>query len=88
VAIEQGVPGFFIFIALIALALLKGEQVYHRLKSAERTVTMAALLSLVIILILILINDMIETDKIGSFFFINLAIIAKMDLITRQKESF
>ena len=81
-AIEQGVIGSLLFFLLVFVVLLRGEKIYHnsRPRSWQRHVTLAALLSFVTILILITINDLIETDKIGSFFFLNMAILANMDL--------
>jgi hypothetical protein len=73
---------------LIFGALLKGEQIYHRAtEGVNRSITFAALQAFVIILILILINDMIETDKVGSFFFITLAMLTNSDLKMRQNEA-
>ena len=83
-AIEQGIIGAILFFALIFYVLLRGEQIYHKARSAwQRHTTMAVLLSFVTILILILINDLIETDKIGSFFYMNLAILTNMDVDER-----
>ena len=48
---------------------------------------MTSLLSFVILLILITINDLIETDKFGSFFFMTLAIFTNLDLATRENNS-
>jgi O-antigen ligase len=82
-AIEQGIPGMLIFFALIFYVLLRGEKIYHKATERwQRNTAMAALLSFVTILILILINDLIETDKIGSFFFMNLAILINLDILT------
>ena len=75
-AVDQGIPGLAIFISFIFIALILGEKAYHRLvDDNDRHILMAALVSLIIILSLNLINDMLETDKVGSFFFIAIAII-------------
>lgn len=80
-AIEQGIIGAILFFVLIFYVLLRGEQIYHKARSDwQRHTTMAVLLSFVTILILILINDLIETDKIGSFFYMNLAILTNLDV--------
>jgi hypothetical protein len=39
-----------------------------------------SLLSLVVTFAFLLINDLIETDKVGSFFFINLAILVNQEI--------
>ncbi len=79
IAIEQGVPGFLIFIALLFTVLIRGEDTYHRSDTAKKSLVMTALLVFVAILQILLINDMIETDKIGSFFFMMAALIANLD---------
>jgi O-antigen ligase len=80
-AIEQGIPGMLLFFTLIFYALLRGQKIYHKATERwQRNTAMAAILSFVTILILILINDLIETDKIGSFFFMNLAILTNLDI--------
>lgn len=84
-AIEQGIPGMLIFFALIFYVLLRGEKIYHKAREPwQRNTAMATLLSFVTILILIMINDLIETDKIGSFFFMNLAILANLDVASED----
>jgi len=79
--VEQGYPGMIIFMLLSFYALIKGEQVYHTCPNKTRKgIVMGAMLSLIVINAFLLINDMIETDKMGTFFFMNLAIIINMDL--------
>ena len=85
--IEQGITGFIIFLLLIFFTLIKGEQVYHKSNASKKGILLATLLSFVLILILNLINDIIETDKIGSFFFLSLAIITNLDINTSEVES-
>ena len=83
--VEQGFFGMLIFIALSFYALIKGEQVYHESKSATRKgIVMGAILSLVVINAFLLINDMIETDKMGTFFFMNLVLIINADLSNKS----
>jgi O-antigen ligase len=75
--VDQGIPGLLIFLALIFISLIIGQKVYHALtKKSDKHILMAALTSLIIILSLNLINDMIETDKVGPFFFTSMCIIA------------
>ncbi|MEN0050359.1 MAG: O-antigen ligase family protein [Bacteroidota bacterium] len=85
-AVEQGIVGLFFFVMLCFAALLKAEQAYHRCVNALRkSWIMATALSFFIILTTLIINDLIETDKIGSFFFILLALLVNFDL-DRKKE--
>ena len=79
--VEQGIFGLIFFVLFNFGALLLGEKVYHEAKTiAIRRVGLMATLSLVIINGILIINDMIETDKIGSFFFISAAILVALDL--------
>ena len=78
--VEQGVPGLIFFVLLCFVALAKAEWLYHRLeKGPARDALMAATSALVFICVICLLNDMIETDKVGSFFFLSLAIIVALD---------
>ncbi|MCB0563812.1 MAG: O-antigen ligase family protein [Phaeodactylibacter sp.] len=79
--VEQGLPGLLFFLLLSAYALLRGEAIYHRARlEKDKHMVMMALLSLIIILSLLIINDLIETDKVGPFFFVNLALLINLDL--------
>lgn len=84
-AVEQGIIGALLFIALVMVVLLKGEQVYHQTESEERKrVVMIAILTTVVIDGLLLMNDMVETDKVGSFFFLCMALIVNADLYNEK----
>lgn len=84
--VEQGFIGAFIFLLLCFYFLIRGETVYHNTKDPKKKMmVMTVILTVIIIDCLLLINDMIETDKIGSFFFICLAILANIDSQTNPK---
>jgi len=81
-AVEQGIPGMIIFLVLVLAIFIYAEKIYHLCTDAEdRWLTLAAILSFFIIIVMQLMNDLIETDKIGSIFFICIAIIVR----THQK---
>lgn len=74
--VEQGFIGFILFIALCFILLIEGERVYHICTDREdKYIIMASTLGFIIIFAMCLINDLIETDKVGPFFFFNAAII-------------
>jgi len=78
--VEGGIIGASLFLLLVFTVLFAGERAYSRLKSREdRNWAMAALLSFILILVHILVSDLIETDKIGSLFFLNMAVILMLD---------
>ena len=87
IAVEQGLPGLLFFVLLAFTTLIYGERLYHRLSAKkEKQSVMMLLLSFIVILILCIINDLIETDKVGSFFFLILAMLVNFDLSSRTKK--
>jgi O-antigen ligase len=85
--VEQGWAGALFFVALVFFVLIKGEAIYHQSTDpARRRTVMTVLLTTVIIDGLNLMNDVVETDKIGSFFFLCMAILVNADL-ANQKET-
>lgn len=84
--VEQGIFGFLIFLILCFVFLITGEQVYHSLNHADhKAYVMAAIISMIVILAILLINDMIESDKVGPFFFFNLAVIVHYHLESKKE---
>lgn len=78
-ALEQGIPGLVIFIVLVAMVLIIGEGLYNRLpQGADKDLLMAALLSFVCNMFILTLNDTVETDKLGTFFFLSIAIVIIM----------
>jgi len=76
VAIEQGLPGLLLFVLLIAGVLLYGERLWHRMpKGPERGLVMTAIVSFCLNLFILTLNDTVETDKLGTFFFLCIALI-------------
>lgn len=75
-AIEQGVFAALLFIFLVCYALIIGERLYHNEKSPHnKYIVMAAMMCIFAIIIILSINDVIESDKEGSFFYISLGLI-------------
>ncbi|QNH61009.1 O-antigen ligase family protein [Hymenobacter sediminicola] len=78
---EQGVPGFLLFVALIFTALLLVERLYHNARTAShRRIAIAAGLSLVITIFHLLLNELVEVDKIGSIYYVSLALLIRVQL--------
>ncbi|MDO8969647.1 MAG: O-antigen ligase family protein [Saprospiraceae bacterium] len=89
IAVEQGLPGLLFYLLFCIVVMLKGEAAYHSTKDREtRVALLSALLCFVLINILMLMNDFIETDKIGSLFFLSAAILVNVDLRNRDKVTF
>lgn len=86
-ALEQGIIGLLIFLALIYNIALQGQRIYHQTDNRKhKDLVMAALLSSIIIDAFLLMNDMVETDKVGAFFFFNIAILVTIDLRNKHLE--
>ncbi|HLP94785.1 MAG TPA: O-antigen ligase family protein [Saprospiraceae bacterium] len=84
-AVEEGLPGLCFFLLFCVVVMLKGEKIYHQTKDIRiRVALLSALLCFVLINILMLMNDFIETDKIGSLFFLSAAILVNVDLRNRS----
>ena len=77
--VEQGYPGLFFLLLFLAGVLVYGEQLYHRQPDPNaRAAIMAGLLSVLIVAAFCIINDVLETDKIGTLFFLSTATIITM----------
>lgn len=86
VCVEQGIFGLLIFLLFNFGVLLLAERVYHQARDQQtRQIGLMASISFVIINGILLINDMVETDKIGSFYFICAAILVSLDLKNKAK---
>ncbi|MBA3648167.1 MAG: O-antigen ligase family protein [Chitinophagales bacterium] len=82
---EQGIIGLLLFMALTFFIFLKGQQIYNETFSKEeKRYVMAVLLSLSIIYVNTFLSDLIETDKIGSFYFINIALLINQDIRNKK----
>jgi hypothetical protein len=67
--------------------LILGERVYHESGNNinRKALVMGLLLLLTVIDAFLLMNDMIETDKVGSFFFFCMAILINLDLLNKKE---
>ena len=77
VFVEQGIIGFLIMLLICVLPLLYGEYYYHNLADPiDKAIVMAATISVSIVCAVLVINELLEADKIGPLFFLSLAIIS------------
>lgn len=76
VAIEQGVPGLILFLVLVGALLWYSQEIYSRSKDQfTRLVALNCGVILVMILTVNFLSDLIETDKVGSLFYLCLALL-------------
>ena len=84
--VEQGFVGGLLFLALVAFVLLKAEVIYHQTTDPNRRrIVLIAILTTVVIDGLLLMNDLVETDKTGSFFFMCMALLINVDIGNKDK---
>lgn len=87
--VEQGIIGLVIFIALTFVLLIYAERIYHQTPAANkmrRGIILSIFFSFVLIYSFLLINDLLENDKVGAFYFMNLAILVNMDRLNRKEQ--
>ena len=76
VTCEQGIIGLLIFLLMTVLPLLLAERVFATAKDQQiRYIAMASALSLITIDLLLLINDLLEADKVGPYYFLSIGLI-------------
>ena len=81
--VEQGVPGLMLFVLLTCYVLLHAENLYHRTTDRRgREVLLMLILSVTITDVMLIINDMLEADKVGPFYYTALAGIGVLSLRT------
>lgn len=80
IALEQGWPGLLIFLALYAWLLWRSQWLYHQFQSRWYRLTSLTIgVVFTMILVINCLSDMIETDKIGSLFWIGTGLIIWLD---------
>jgi O-antigen ligase len=85
IAIEQGIPGLLLFLMLTGCLLYYAQHLYHRVTDEfYKLVAMTAGVIMVMILTVNFLSDLVETDKIGSLFFLCLSLLAITDVNTRS----
>jgi O-antigen ligase len=85
VAIEQGIPGLLFFLLVVGAGLYCAERIYDRAHDiSARAAAMACGVMLVMIVVVNFLSDLIETDKVGSLFFLGLATLVSLDMNMRK----
>lgn len=85
IAVEQGIPGLIIMLVIALLPLLVAEQTYHRLEVlSEKALVMAAAICYFLIDTVLVMNDLLEADKIGPFYYLSAAIIVFFSIKTKS----
>ena len=78
---EQGFVGGLLFLVLVVYMFVKATRLYHRIHDRElRSMLLMALLSFTTIILHSLLNELIEVDKIGAMFWLNMLVIHKVEV--------
>ena len=85
VLVEQGVPGFVLFLLLVGVLFWYAQLIYHRTNDAfwKRTISTIASI-LVMICTVNFLSDLVETDKVGSIFYLCIAVLIIADTQTKK----
>lgn len=85
-AIEQGIPGLTFFLVLLGAMFYYSQRLYHRITDAfYKTAAVTIAVMLVMITTVNFLSDLIETDKVGSLFFLCLSVLVMIDINTRKE---
>lgn len=86
--IEQGIPALIFLLFLFGLLLYYAQKIYHQTKS-KFTKNAAATIAVILVMIMVVnfLSDLIETDKIGSLFFLCIATLIVLDTKTKNEVS-
>ena len=88
-AIEQGIPGLLFLLILFGAMLYYAQYLYHRVKDPfYKIVALTTGVITTMVIVLNFLSDLIETDKIGSIFFLCLSTLVVTDINTRPAKSF
>jgi O-antigen ligase len=80
VTIEQGFPGLILFLLLVILMFRTSVRAYHQLNDQhDKIVAILCGVIFAMIIMLNLLSDLIETDKIGSLFYIILGLLIHLE---------
>ena len=86
--IEQGYPGLFFFLLLLGAMLWYAQHLWHRtMDPFYKATSMVTGVMLVMIITVNCLSDLIETDKVGSLFFLCLSLLITVDLQTRKNKT-
>ncbi len=72
---EQGFPALVLYIVLIAVILLSAQKVYNSSSSSQKKYIVAITLCIIVFLLNNTLSDLVEANKVGSLFFMCLALL-------------
>ncbi|HET7896038.1 MAG TPA: O-antigen ligase family protein, partial [Flavisolibacter sp.] len=86
ILIEQGVPGLLFFLALVGVMFWQVQKIHHQTNNPFRQVTMASVAAMLWMqCTLNFLSDLIETDKVGSIFYLCAAVLVIAGAATKRE---
>ena len=83
--IEQGVAGLLFFLLLLGAMLYKAQAIYHRTNDPFWKTTVVTIASILLMQCTVnFLSDLIETDKVGSVFYLCIAFLLIADAKTKR----
>ncbi len=85
---EQGFVGFFLFTTLVIMVFIRGSKIYNETSDYDtKQLTAGFYLAFTSIVVCMIFSDFTETDKVGSFFLLSIAILAKINQWNNEGET-
>jgi O-antigen ligase len=86
-AVEQGLPGLFLFLVLLGALFWYVQRIYHSAADPFwKTIASTTGAILVMVCTVNFLSDLIETDKVGSVFYLCVAVLIVADFKRRKVE--
>jgi len=86
--IEQGIPALIFLLLLFGSLLYYAQKIVHQSKNNFTRIAATSIAVIVVMIIVVnFLSDLIETDKIGSLFFLCIATLVVLDIKTRNEKS-
>lgn len=88
ILVEQGLIGLLIFLGLSLLIFVRGEALFfYETDPWKRSLYLAIMCSFAVIYINLLLSDLLETDKIGSLYFLLLGLLGRAEMEKSLKKT-
>lgn len=84
-AVEQGIPGLILFLTILYFYFKIAEALMRSGNESQKPWILASLWSMGSILMILVFNDMVESDKVGSLFFLNMAILVSISINAKRE---
>jgi O-antigen ligase len=85
--IEQGWPGLLFLLTLIGAMLYYAQDIYERSEDRfYKTIALTTGVMIIMILVVNFLSDLIETDKVGSLFFLCLSTLIATDILSKRSD--